>query len=40
MSRTHYEYREPPLPYQNRPAEATKYLDTLGLYGFMREILK
>ncbi len=32
--RTHYEHREPPLPYQNKPAEATKYPDTLGLFAF------
>jgi glutamate-1-semialdehyde aminotransferase len=32
--RTHHEYREPPLPYQNKPALPLKYPDTLGLYAF------
>ena len=32
--RTHHEYREPPLPYQNKPALPLRYPDTLGLYAF------
>ncbi len=32
--RTHHEYREPPLPYQDKPALPLKYPDTLGLYAF------
>jgi glutamate-1-semialdehyde aminotransferase len=30
--RTHHEYREPPLPYQDKSALPLRYPDTLGLY--------
>jgi hypothetical protein len=33
-TRKHYEYKEPPLPYQNRPSKATKTSDTLGLFSY------
>lgn len=33
--RTHHEYREPPLRYQNKPRRATKQYDTLGLYAYL-----
>jgi hypothetical protein len=33
-TRTHYEHREPPLPYQNNSVEATKEPDTLNLFAF------
>lgn len=32
--RTHHEYREPPLPYQDKSALPLRYPDTLGLYAF------
>jgi hypothetical protein len=35
MSRTHYEYREPPLRYQTKPTRARKQYDTLGLYAYL-----
>jgi hypothetical protein len=33
-TRKHYEYKEPPLPYQNKPTRANKTSDTLGLFSY------
>jgi hypothetical protein len=33
-TRKHYEYKEPPLPYQNKPTRASKTSDTLGLFSY------
>jgi hypothetical protein len=30
----HYEHKEPPLPYQNRPSRAIRTSDTLGLFSY------
>lgn len=33
--RTHYEHREPPLRYQDKPTKATKQYDTLGIQAYL-----
>jgi hypothetical protein len=33
-TRKHYEYKEPPLPYQNRPSKAIRTNDTLGAFSY------
>jgi hypothetical protein len=33
-TRKHYEYKEPPLPYQNKPRRAIRTSDTLGLFSY------
>jgi hypothetical protein len=33
-TRKHYEYKEPPLPYQNKPRRANRTSDTLGLFSY------